>query len=70
MPFSYLDKDPQVAAAVSAELSRQRDSIELIASENFTSPAVMEAAAASLPINTPKATLGSAITAAAKRLTW
>lgn len=43
MPFSYLDKDPQVAAAVSAELSRQRDSIELIASENFTSPAVMEA---------------------------
>lgn len=43
MPFSYLDKDSQVAAAVSAELSRQRDSIELIASENFTSPAVMEA---------------------------
>lgn len=43
MPFSYLDKDPQVAAAVSAELSCQRDSIELIASENFTSPAVMEA---------------------------
>lgn len=43
MPFSYLDKDPQVAAAVSAELSRQRDSIELIASENFTSPVVMEA---------------------------
>ena len=43
MPFAYLDKDPKVAAAVSAELSRQRDSIELIASENFTSPAVMEA---------------------------
>ena len=43
MPFAYLDKDLKVAAAVSAELSRQRDSIELIASENFTSPAVMEA---------------------------
>lgn len=43
MPFVYLNEDPQVAAAVSAELSRQRDSIELIASENFTSPAVMEA---------------------------
>ena len=41
--FPIWTKIPQVAAAVSAELSRQRDSIELIASENFTSPAVMEA---------------------------
>ena len=44
MPFTYLaDADPAVASAISAELSRQRDSIELIASENFTSTAVMEA---------------------------
>ena len=43
MPFSYVSADQEVAAAISAELSRQRDSIELIASENFTSPAVMEA---------------------------
>ena len=35
--------DPEVFAAVSDELARQRASIELIASENFVSPAVMEA---------------------------
>ena len=35
--------DPQVADAISQELSRQRSSIELIASENFASPAVMQA---------------------------
>ena len=36
-------EDPQIADALNAELARQRDSIELIASENFTSRAVMEA---------------------------
>ena len=42
--MSYLSQsDPSVAAAISAELSRERSSIELIASENFTSLAVMEA---------------------------
>ncbi|MBS1348272.1 MAG: serine hydroxymethyltransferase, partial [Firmicutes bacterium] len=42
--FSILQAaDPQVAAAVTAELARQRDKIELIASENFTSRAVMAA---------------------------
>ena len=35
--------DPQVYAAITAEEHRQRNHIELIASENFTSPAVMEA---------------------------
>ncbi len=35
--------DPAVAAAIAAELDRERSSIELIASENFTSHAVMEA---------------------------
>jgi glycine hydroxymethyltransferase len=34
--------DPAVFAAVRAEEQRQRNNIELIASENFTSPAVME----------------------------
>lgn len=44
MPLSYVSKeDPQVADAISQELARQRGSVELIASENFTSPAVMEA---------------------------
>ena len=35
--------DPEVASALGQELSRQRSSVELIASENFTSQAVMEA---------------------------
>ena len=35
--------DPAVAAAIDAELERQRTHIELIASENFVSPAVMAA---------------------------
>ena len=35
--------DPAVAAAIEAELERQRTHIELIASENFVSPAVMAA---------------------------
>jgi glycine hydroxymethyltransferase len=45
MAFRYLDSaDPEIAAACTAELARQRATIELIASENFTSLAVMEAA--------------------------
>ena len=35
--------DPAVHAAIAAELQRQQSHIELIASENFTYPAVMEA---------------------------
>ncbi len=35
--------DSELYAAMEKELTRQRDHIELIASENFTSPAVMEA---------------------------
>lgn len=36
-------EDPQVTECLRAELARQRGSVELIASENFTSRAVMEA---------------------------
>ena len=36
--------DPEIAAAIRAEARRQEDHIELIASENCTSPAVLEAA--------------------------
>ena len=44
MSMDYLAKtDPAVAKAISAELVRQREGIELIASENFTSLSVMEA---------------------------
>ena len=38
-------QDPEVGAAVRAEYDRQRRNIELIASENFVSPAVLAAAA-------------------------
>ena len=38
-------QDPEVGAAVQAEYDRQRRNIELIASENFVSPAVLSAAA-------------------------
>ncbi|SEO49955.1 glycine hydroxymethyltransferase [Salinihabitans flavidus] len=36
-------RDPEIAAAITGELGRQRDEIELIASENIVSAAVMEA---------------------------
>ena len=35
--------DPEIADAIERERQRQQENIELIASENFTSPAVMEA---------------------------
>ncbi|MFT3991633.1 MAG: serine hydroxymethyltransferase [Luteolibacter sp.] len=35
--------DPEIFSAIAAEEDRQRNNIELIASENFTSPAVMQA---------------------------
>jgi len=35
--------DPELSGAINEELGRQRNKIELIASENFTSPAVLEA---------------------------
>ena len=40
---SLSDRDPEIAKAIADELGRQRDEIELIASENIVSRAVMEA---------------------------
>jgi glycine hydroxymethyltransferase len=40
---SLADADPDIARAISLELGRQRDEIELIASENIVSRAVLEA---------------------------
>src|SRR5476651_2099544 len=37
------ESDPEIARAIAAELARQRDKIELIASENIVSKAVLEA---------------------------
>lgn len=43
--FRFLAQaDPAVFTAMQAELARQRDGLEMIASENFVSPAVLEAA--------------------------
>ena len=45
MALKYIPaQDPEVAAYIDAELVRQRGTIELIASENFVSSAVLEAA--------------------------
>src|SRR3989338_6448384 len=44
MLYSEIQKvDPEVYESLKNELQRQRNSLEMIASENFTSPAVMEA---------------------------
>ena len=40
---SLAQADPEVASAINQELARQRDTIELIASENIVSPAVLAA---------------------------
>ena len=42
-PRSLADADPEVAAIIQAEWTRQQDTIELIASENIVSTAVLEA---------------------------
>jgi glycine hydroxymethyltransferase len=42
------DIDPDIAELIDHELRRQRDQLELIASENFTWPAVLEAASSVL----------------------
>lgn len=41
--MSLVKQDPEIYEAIQKELERQRTNIELIASENFVSPAVMEA---------------------------
>ncbi len=44
MSYEHIRReDPEVWSAMEGELARQRDHLELIASENFVSPAVMEA---------------------------
>lgn len=40
--MSLAELDPEIAAVLDAELQRQRDFLEMIASENFVPPAVLE----------------------------
>jgi glycine hydroxymethyltransferase len=44
MPLSLTQADPEIAAAVEHERVRQHEGLEMIASENFVSEAVLEAA--------------------------
>lgn len=49
MYFNNMDKiDPEISAIIRSEMARQENKIELIASENFTSKAVMEACGSAL----------------------
>ena len=41
--MSLRQTDPELAASIGREIERQQTGLELIASENFTSPAVLEA---------------------------
>ncbi|MCB9206612.1 MAG: serine hydroxymethyltransferase [Ignavibacteriales bacterium] len=42
--YEHLNKDIEIAEVLNLEIARQSDYLELIASENFVSPAVLEAA--------------------------
>src|SRR5450432_1301763 len=44
MTASLAESDPQIAAALASEVRRQHEGLEMIASENFVSEAVLEAA--------------------------
>ena len=41
MPSPIVGIDPEVAAAIDGEIVRQQQTLELIASENFVSPAIL-----------------------------
>lgn len=43
MSYAIEEVDPEIFATIKGELHRQTDHLEMIASENFTQPAVMEA---------------------------
>ena len=44
LDFTHLKaEDPEIYEAITKEKKRQQDNLEMIASENFTSEAVMEA---------------------------
>ena len=66
MSLENLQKnDPEIAASIGRESGRQHQRLELIASENYVSDAVLEAQAASSRINTLRGTRASGIMAVA-----
>jgi hypothetical protein len=62
--------DPEIGNAMKLELGRQRDHIELIASENFVSKAVLAAMGSPLTNKYAEGYRVNAITAVANTLTW
>ena len=67
---SLAEADPEIADAVGRELGRQRDEIELIASENIVSKAVLEAQGSVLTNKYAEGCRDGATTAAANMSTW
>ena len=67
--MSFLEKqDPNIQAVINQELARQRDKLEMIASENFVSQAVMEAQGSVLTNNMQKGILVNVIMVVVKML--
>jgi len=62
--------DPELAQAIADERRRQEDHVELIASENYASPRVMEAQGSVLTNKYAEGYPASATTAAANTWTW
>jgi glycine hydroxymethyltransferase len=62
---SLTEADPDIARAIHKELGRQQHEIELIASENIVSKAVLEAQGSVMTNNMPRAIRAGAIMAAA-----
>ena len=60
------DVDPAVAAILRAEVERQGETLEMIASENFTSHAVLQAVGSVLTNKYAEACPGGGTTAAAR----
>jgi hypothetical protein len=67
--ISIAEFDPELAQAIASEGDRQEAHIELIASENYCSKAVMEAQGSNLLTNMQKAIRANAIMAVVNMLT-
>jgi glycine hydroxymethyltransferase len=61
--------DPEIAELIGRELERQRGQIELIASENFTWPSILEAVSSVVTNKYAEGIRGGATTAAARSWT-
>ena len=68
--MNHLKQDKQVYDAIQKELDRQRNKLEMIASENIVSYAVMEAQGSVLTNKYAEGYPGSVITAAANMWMW